>query len=92
MPVWHVSAAIQPVKPVREWTRQERRKVERLLRELIRGVGRPRLEFFESPVPDEAIAMHLRRPATAEEEAAVGGARDVRCPHGQALWTPGATA
>lgn len=92
MPVWHASGALQPNKVVRDWTRNERRKVERLLRDLVDGVGRERLEFFEDGRYDDvAIALHLRRPATPEEEDYVGGARDVRCTHGLAepkLWAP----
>lgn len=91
MPVWHASGAIQPVKPVIQWSASERAEVEEMLRGLIKGVGRERLEFFEDDHP-EAIALHLRRPADGEEEDFVGGARDVRCEHGMGLWTPGEAA
>ena len=87
MPVWHASGAIQPVKLVSQWSIRERAEVEAMLRKLIGGVGRERLEFFEDDHL-EAIALHLRRPADSEEEYLVGGARDVRCEHGVALWTP----
>lgn len=87
MPVWHASAAIQPVQPVSSWTRQQRRRVERALADLLEGVGRPAQEFLDDDHP-EAVAVHMRRPATVAEEHAVGGARDTRCQHGKGLIIP----
>jgi hypothetical protein len=90
VPVWHCSVAFTgedprgPRPPVESWSRQMRRQAERTARKLLDGVGRPGLEFLEPDV----IAIHIRRPATAEEEASVGGARDVRCRHGKSLILP----
>ena len=88
MPVWHASAAIQPGAPlVTGWSRDQRKNVEALLRSLLGRVGRRASDFLDEH-PD-ARALHVRRLSTPEEEAYVGGARDVRCEHGYGLWTPG---
>lgn len=84
VPVWHVSGSVIPTRKMDDWRLMQRQKVERILHNLLDGVGRPHEGFMEHG----ETALHLRFPATTEEEAMVGGTRDDRCEHGQGLWVP----
>jgi hypothetical protein len=74
VPVWHASAALQPLKPVAFWSIKEEQIVRRVLCRLLRGVGlAPDLEDDRL-----GIAIHLRRKVTPAEHRIVGPAMDVR--------------
>lgn len=84
MPVWHASGSTQPTTPIKDWSVATRRRIEWKLRNLLQGVGRDGAEHIE----EGDIAIHFRKAVTLQEEDRVGGARDTRCPHGKAIWTP----
>ena len=84
VPVWHVSGTVKPVRLIENWRRMQRQMVERMLIKLLGEVGRSKEAFME----EGTMALHLRVPATPEEEETVGGTRDDRCEHGMGLWVP----
>ena len=73
VPVWHASASLRSRKPLRDWTRSERREAERALKAALAAVGR------DPTMPDPGgIALHWRRWAVGRELARIGEPRDIR--------------
>lgn len=76
VPVWHASVSLRSKKPVMQWSKAERADAERMLRRVLRGVGR---DPTMTTGPERGdIALHWRRWITDEEALRVGPPRDVR--------------
>lgn len=79
VPVWHASAALidwdlMRVKPVSEWTAQERKRIDRELERVLHRVGRK----SRDDVKVGPTAIHVRRPVSDDEFKITGPAVDVR--------------
>lgn len=74
VPVWHASAAIQPLRPLRRWTLDEERRARLLLRQVLQGVG----QDLDIEDDDRGVALHIRRKVSPAEHRIVGPAMDVR--------------
>ena len=55
--------AIQPIVPVRDWTPEQRRAVERKALEILKGVGDTSAEHWQLGT----VGLHYRRPMTLAE-------------------------
>jgi hypothetical protein len=58
-----VSIAVQPTTPVRSWSPEQRKAIERKALEILRGVGDTSAEHWQMG----SLALHYRRPMTLAE-------------------------
>lgn len=78
-PLWHLSLAWQPMRPLEKWNRSDRRVVEMLMDRVMSRLGTK-----EDVIPDHTTsAMQWRKPLSVEEINQMAPTPEVRARPGR---------